>query len=77
VGYFLLTGGPVFECESLEALIAAHQGVTPRPPSERVANVPADLEHVILRGLRKLPEERFEHADAMLAALEACGGRES
>jgi serine/threonine-protein kinase len=43
------------------------------PPSRHVAGgVPADLERVILRCLRKKPEERPPDARALVGDLRAC-----
>jgi serine/threonine-protein kinase len=43
------------------------------PPRERRADIPADLEAVILRCLAKRPEDRFSDALAVADALGACG----
>jgi serine/threonine-protein kinase len=42
------------------------------PPSKRQADVPADLERVILRCLAKRPEGRFQDADSLEQALADC-----
>ena len=43
------------------------------PPRERRADIPADLEAVILRCLAKRPEDRYANARAVADALAACG----
>src|SRR5207253_1823812 len=72
VAYALLTGRPPFErTNPLEVMIAhAHDDVT--PPSELLADVPVDLERVILRCLAKTPEGRFQDTDSLEQALAEC-----
>jgi serine/threonine-protein kinase len=73
VGYFLLTGHPVFEAATVVEIIGHHLHTEPVAPSQRVAQpIPEDLERVILHCLRKRPEERPESARAMREALRRC-----
>jgi len=73
VGYFLLTGTPVFLERSLVGVCAAHLDETPEPPSRRLGrSVPEDLEQLLLRGLAKHPEDRPQSARAFREALLAC-----
>ncbi|MCK6458671.1 MAG: serine/threonine protein kinase [Planctomycetes bacterium] len=72
VGYFLLTGKPIFDAATALELIGHHMHTPPVPPRARLAEVPEDLETVILRCLRKEPSERFPDAGALRAALLAC-----
>lgn len=66
VGYFLLTGKPVFEGTSVFEIIGHHLHTEPVPPSQRAAHaIPPDLDAVILRCLRKAPAERPSHARAL------------
>ena len=58
VGYFLLTGKPIFDAESVAEFIRHHQVSQPIPPSARLASVPRDLEAVLLRCLAKDPGQR-------------------
>ena len=44
--------------------------VEPPPPSRMNSRVPAELDRVTLKALAKRPEERFQTADEMIAALE-------
>jgi hypothetical protein len=41
-------------------------------PSQREADVPADLERVILRCLAKSAEDRFQDVDSLEQALAEC-----
>jgi serine/threonine-protein kinase len=73
LGYFLLTGHPVFAGRTVAELCGKHLYEPPVPPSRRgVANVPADLESVLLACLEKLPEMRPEDARSLAARLRAC-----
>jgi eukaryotic-like serine/threonine-protein kinase len=73
VGYFLLTGHSVFEGATIFEIIGHHLHTEATPPSQRTANaVPADLETVILRCLRKKPEDRPPDARALREALGRC-----
>jgi serine/threonine-protein kinase len=72
VAYTLLTGRPPFESRNpLEVLIAhARDAVT--PPSEWCADVPADLEAIVLRCLAKKPEDRYQDMDELEQVLAQC-----
>jgi tRNA A-37 threonylcarbamoyl transferase component Bud32 len=73
VAFFLLTGKPPFEGETLEELCHAHL-YSPVPRlGDRIAGIPADLEAVITRCLAKPREARFQHVKEVAAALEATG----
>ena len=73
VGYFLLTGTPVFQAKSTVELFAHHLHTPPEPPSFRSGNrIPDDLERVILRCLAKRPGDRYDSAKALLHVLDRC-----
>lgn len=69
VGYFLLTGRPPFDREQDLEAILAHAIEPVVPPSQLSADVPEDLEQIILRCLAKKPEERFPSAHSLELAL--------
>jgi serine/threonine-protein kinase len=72
VGYYLLTGGPVFE-GGLAELCGSHLHTLPDSPSERRGEpVPAKLERVILACLEKEPGRRPRDARALREALLGC-----
>ena len=76
VGYFLLTGTPVFSAKSLVEVFAHHLHAPPDPPSVRTGDqIPEDLERLILRCLAKRPEERYDSARALQHALDLCAAR--
>ena len=63
VGYFLLTGQPVFDRKTALETLHDHTSTAPIPPSKRVATpIPADLEAVLLDCLAKDPADRPETA---------------
>ena len=73
VGYFLLTGTPVFMDRTMIAVCAAHLDEVPEMPSVRLGRpMPEDLEKLIMRGLMKRPEDRPASAQAFRQALLAC-----
>ena len=73
VGYFLLTGAPVFQAKSHVEIFAHHLHTPPEPPSVRTGNyVPEELERLILRCLAKRPGDRYDNAKALQHALDRC-----
>jgi serine/threonine-protein kinase len=71
--YFLLTGAPPFAGTSPRQLLRAWADGHVRPPTEWRADVPLDLEQVILRCLAIEPEHRYQDIDQLDQALAACG----
>jgi serine/threonine protein kinase len=71
VAFFLLTGRPPFERESIEEYCSAHLSAPVPRLRDRDADLPADLEAVITRCLAKDREARFPNVDELRAALEA------
>ncbi|MGE5180508.1 MAG: serine/threonine-protein kinase [Acidobacteriota bacterium] len=57
VGYFLLTGRPVFAGKTALELCIQHVTTEPEPPS-RFAELPPELEALVLRCLAKRPDDR-------------------
>jgi CHASE1-domain containing sensor protein len=70
VGYFLLTGTPVFGGNTTVEVCAKHISLAPEPPSARLGKpVPGALESLILQCLAKDPGARPASAEAMVASL--------
>jgi serine/threonine-protein kinase len=70
--YELLTGTMPFE-GSNAALIAVNIAAQKPPPLRRLrSDIPADLEHVVLRCLEKNPDDRFQEVADLVEALRAC-----
>ncbi|MBL9089858.1 MAG: serine/threonine protein kinase [Planctomycetaceae bacterium] len=72
VAYFMLTGRPPFESDKPLKVLFAHANEPVLPPTRLRADVPADLEEVILRCLAKSPAERFQDAVSLRFALRDC-----
>lgn len=73
VGYFLLTGKPVFEGRNVLEIVRQHAEATPEPPSRRRGRlVTADLERLLLRCLAKRKEDRPSSAEELDEELQAC-----
>lgn len=73
VGYFLLTGTPVFKAKSVVDLLMHHVNTPPEPPSQRLGKyVSADIETIVLNCLAKRREDRTATAQELAAALAGC-----
>lgn len=72
VAYALLCGRAPFEGTSPLDVLIAHARDEVVPPSQVKADVPEDLENVILRCLAKNPDERFQDAASLEQALADC-----
>ena len=75
VGYFLLTGKPVFEAANVFHMIARHLNDQPAPLAQAASQpVPKLLEDLVLSCLRKNPGDRPQSAADLARALEAVPG---
>jgi eukaryotic-like serine/threonine-protein kinase len=72
VAYYLLTGRPPFVEEDGIRLLIAHARDPVVPPSLICANIPRDLERVVLRCLAKDPADRFPDSESLERALGKC-----
>ena len=72
VGYFLLTGTPLFAAADMEHLFSQHAWSEPRYPSARAnRKIARDLETLIMQCLEKEPEERPNGMGAVIERLES------
>ena len=68
--YEMIAGRSPFDAESNVDLAAKHLSDTPEPPSKFTPlEVPAGLDEVILKGLAKNPDERYQSAAEFAQAL--------
>ena len=72
--YHACTGGPPFPGLDAGELMHAHLARIPRSPVELRADLPAPIAELLLKLLRKEPEERYQRARALHADL--CALRE-
>jgi eukaryotic-like serine/threonine-protein kinase len=73
VAYFLLTGRPPFVRPTAVQTLAAHLNEPVIPPDQLRADVPADLQAVVLRCLEKDPARRYPDAGELARALVGSG----
>ena len=72
LGYYLLTGQAPFVRESAMEHLVAHLHEPVLPPRQLRPEVPEDLEDVLLRCLRKKPEDRYTDITAVESTLADC-----
>jgi tRNA A-37 threonylcarbamoyl transferase component Bud32 len=73
VGYFLLTGSPVFEAESVMELCRKHVDVPATPPSQRTRlAIPEALENAIMACLDKSRAKRPQTARDLAGLISHC-----
>ena len=75
--YELATGVLPFDADDIGVLLLQQVKKEPKPPSDLVPDIPRSLERAILKALAKRPEDRFESASAMAAALASVSSRRS
>ena len=74
--YELLTGRPPFIGDSPVAVAYQHVREAPLPPSHYDPEVPAVADAIVLKGLAKHPDDRYQSAEEMRADIErALDGR--
>jgi len=69
-----VTGQRPFSADSIYDLLDLHVRVPPPAPSSLRPDLPPELDRVILRALAKEPEQRFQSASELSAALRAAIG---
>ena len=68
--YELLTGRVPFEGDNWLAVMAGHMQRNPRPIHALRHDVPPALEAVVLKAMRRMPENRYQSADDLVNDLE-------
>jgi serine/threonine-protein kinase len=73
VGYWLLTGGPIFDGKRPPMqIIMDHIQKTPPPPSTRTKNeIPAELDQILIACLQKDPHNRPQTMQELARSLRA------
>ncbi|MEX0676086.1 MAG: serine/threonine-protein kinase [Pirellulales bacterium] len=72
VAYFLLTGRPPFVHATSVETMAAHLSEAVVPPRRLHAEIPTDLEEVVMRCLEKEPGKRFQEIVVVEEAFASC-----
>ena len=70
--YHALTGRPPFDSLDPLELVHCHIARLPAPASDLRSEIPAPLSALLLKLLRKQPEERYQSARALLFDLRKC-----
>jgi PAS domain S-box-containing protein len=70
--YRLLTGQLPFQADDPLEWVHCHLARMPVPPRELVPDLPQVVSDLVLKLLAKVPEERYQSADGLLADLEHC-----
>ncbi len=70
--YFTLTGQPPFDAPTAFEVLMAHARDPVKPPSQLRADIPADIEQVVLRCLAKRREDRFPDVKDVAKTLASC-----
>jgi serine/threonine-protein kinase len=72
VAYYLLCGVPPFNHDRPMQVLFAHARDVPDRPSHHNAEIPHDLERVVMRCLEKNPANRYQTAEELRQALLDC-----
>ena len=70
--YYLLCGHPPFENEKPIKVLISHAHDPVPPLSQYREDIPLDLEAIVMRCLSKNPDDRYQSAAELAAALEDC-----
>jgi serine/threonine-protein kinase len=70
--YFLLTGQPPYQRQKAIQMIVAHLNDPILPPTCLRAEIPSDLQEVVLQCLAKEPDQRYADIPAVEQALSCC-----
>jgi len=70
--YFALTRTTLFDGSDALALIHAHMARVPVAPHERTPDIPVTLSRIVMKLLKKEPEERYQTARALERDLCTC-----
>jgi len=73
IGYFLLTGKPLFELKNLRDVLMQQVNTMPPKPSDRLGRpICSDLEKLVMQCLAKDPRQRPPNASSLEESLARC-----
>jgi len=73
IGYFLLTGKPLFELKNLRDVLMHQVKTMPPKPSDRLGKpISSDLEQLVMQCLAKDPDQRPRNASSLEESLANC-----
>jgi serine/threonine protein kinase len=75
--YECLAGRPAFNADTFPAVCAAIVADSPPPLREVAANIPDELDQIVLRCLEKDPTRRFASVNELASALQSFGSARS
>jgi serine/threonine-protein kinase len=67
--YYMLTGQPPFTADNPLKVMIAHASQEVVPPRQINAEIPAELEEIVMRCLEKDPDHRYQTVPDLRAAL--------
>ena len=67
--YEMITGRAPFKGDYDQAVVYSIMNEEPEPPTALRSDVPMELERIMRKSMAKNPDERFQHADELLAEL--------
>lgn len=68
--YEMVTGQLPFDSDTAVSVALMQVQQTARVPSEIVPTLPKAIDQIVMKAMRKIPEERYQHASEMLADIE-------
>lgn len=68
--YEMLTGTVPFRGDNALSVMNQHLTALPPPPRQSNPAIPANIESIIMKSIRKNPKERYQSAEAFLADLK-------
>jgi hypothetical protein len=77
VAYYVVTGKPPFDGENILELLFAKRHGCVAVPSDVNPSVPRDLDQIILKCLARNPHDRYQDANNLLAAFDACSAADT
>lgn len=68
--YEMLTGSSPFSDETIAVVVKKVIDEVPQPPSSIISDIPGELDQIILKAVRKDPEERYQNIREMEEEIE-------